>query len=98
MSLINIPAYDTSSESDVEQKFLFPLLTHVSFLAIPNKSILTKKSMGVLSFVEKTALPRNYIPDYIVFIHGLPVCVIEAKASDVSVQQAISERACMRMF
>jgi type I site-specific restriction endonuclease len=91
MSLLNIPAYDSSTESDVEQKFIFPLLTHPSFLAIPAKIILTKKSMGTLSFVEKTTLPRNYIPDYVVFFHGLPVCVVEAKAPDVPVQQAIAE-------
>jgi hypothetical protein len=89
MSLLNIPAYDSSSESDVEQKFLFPLLTHPSFMAIPAKAILTKKSMSSLSFVDKTALPRNYIPDYIVFFHGLPVCIVEAKAPDVAIKQAI---------
>src|ERR1700730_18826925 len=53
MSLLNIPVYNSSTESGVEQKFLFPLLTHPSFLAIPAKAILTKKSMGALSFVEK---------------------------------------------
>lgn len=91
LSLLNIPAYDSSTESDVEQKFLFPLLTHPSFMGIPAKAILTKKSMGSLSFVEKTSLPRNYIPDYMVFFHGLPVCVVEAKAPDVPVAKAIEE-------
>ena len=91
MSLLNIPDYTASGESDVEQKFVFPLLTHPSFLAIPARSILTKKSMGVLSFVQKTSLPRNYVPDYVVFFHGLPICVVEAKAADVAVRQAIDE-------
>jgi hypothetical protein len=91
MSLLNIPVYNSSTESDVEQKFLFPLLTHPSFLAIPAKAILTKKSMGALSFVEKTTLPRNYVPDYVVFFHGLPVCVVEAKVPDVPVRKAIEE-------
>lgn len=91
MSLLNIPAYDLENESDVEQKFLLPTLIHPSFLAIPTKAILTKKSMGSLSFVEKTALPRNYIPDYAIFFDGYPVCIIEAKAPDVSVKKAISE-------
>ena len=91
MSLLNIPAYDLQTESDVEQKFIFPLLTHPSFLAIPRKAILTKKSMGSLTFVDKAALPRNYVPDYVIFFHGLPVCVVEAKAPDVSVLRAIQE-------
>ena len=82
----------SSTESDVEQKFLFPLLTHPSFMAIPAKAILTKKAMSSLSFVDKSALPKgNYVPDYIVFFHGYPVCVVEAKAPDVAVKQAIEE-------
>ena len=91
MSLLNIPVYNSSTERDVEQKFLFPLLTHPSFLAIPAKAILTKKSMGALSFVEKTTLPRSYVPDYVVFFHGLPVCVVEAKVPDVPARKAIEE-------
>jgi len=91
MSLLNIPTYEFSTESDVEQKFILPLLTHPSFLGIPTKAVLTKKSLGVLSFVQKSALPKNYIPDYIIFFQGFPICVVEAKAPEVSVQQAIAE-------
>jgi hypothetical protein len=32
VSLLTIPEYDFSTESDVEQKFIMPLLTHPSFL------------------------------------------------------------------
>jgi hypothetical protein len=91
LSLLNIPAYDSATESDVEQKFIFPLLTHLSFLAIPPKTILTKKSMGSLSFTDKTTLPKNYVPDDIVFFNGLPVMVVEGKAPDVAVSVAIGE-------
>ena len=59
--------------------------------AIPAKAILTKKSMGALSFVEKTTLPRSYVPVYVVFFHGLPVCVVEAKVPDVPARKAIEE-------
>jgi hypothetical protein len=64
VSLLTIPEYDFSTESDVEQKFIMPLLTHPSFLEIPSKGILTKKSLRVLSFVSKSSLPKGYIPDY----------------------------------
>ena len=80
MNLLTIPEYDFSTESDVEQKFIMPLLTHPSFLEVPSKTILTKKSLRVLSFVEKSSLPKGYIPDYIVFFNGYPILVIEAKA------------------
>jgi hypothetical protein len=91
MSLLGFPAYEFSTESDVEQRFIMPLLTHPSFLDIPAKTILTKKSLGALSFVDKTALPKNYIPDYLLLSHGFPICVMEAKAPEVPVQQAIGE-------
>lgn len=91
MSLLNIPIYECSNESDVEQKFLFPLLTHPSFLDIPAKSVLTKKSLGTLPFVSKTALPKAYIPDYILFFNGYPIVVIEAKSPEVPSKQAIAE-------
>ena len=91
MDLLTVPAYDLKNESDVEQKFLYPLLNHPSFLGIPAKVILTKRSMSALSFVDKSALPKNYVPDYLEFLEGYPVCVIEAKSPDVSAQQAIDE-------
>jgi hypothetical protein len=43
MSLLNIPVSECDNESDVEQKFLYPSLTHPSFLAIPAKTITSKK-------------------------------------------------------
>ena len=91
MSLLNIPAYECDNESDVEQKFLYPLLTHPSFLAIPPKAIASKKYLSTLPFVSKSTLPRNYIPDYILFVTGFPVCVIEAKQPEVSAETAIQE-------
>ena len=90
-SLLTVPTYDLFSESDVEQKFIMPLLTHESFLGIPTKAVLTKRSMSVLSFVSKSSLPKNYIPDYFVFIHGYPVCVLEAKKPEESVELALGE-------
>ena len=45
VSLLPIPEYDFSTESDVEQKFIMPLLTHPSFLEIPSRAILTKRTV-----------------------------------------------------
>lgn len=91
MSLTTFPSYDCGNESDVEQKFLYPLLTHPSFLDIRGKAILTKRSLGVMQFVSKTTLPKNYVPDYVVFFSGFPTCVIEAKEPEVPVEQALAE-------
>src|SRR4051812_3934617 len=91
MSLLNIPDTECDKESDVEKKLFYPLLTHPNFLAIPAKSISSKKYLSSLPFVAKSSLPRNYIPDYILFFRGLPVCVIEAKQPEVSAETAIQE-------
>jgi hypothetical protein len=91
MTLLGFPAYDCSNESDVEQKFLYPLLTHPQFLEIPPKAILTKKSLGTLSFISKSSLPKDYVPDYLVFLYGFPVLVIEAKSPQTTSRSAISE-------
>jgi|SRR5579872_6749063 len=91
MSLLGFPTCDCSNESDVEQKFIYPLLNHAQFLAIPAKHILTKKYIGQLSFVSKSTLPRDYVPDYLLTYAGFPVGVVEAKAPDVPALTAISE-------
>lgn len=51
----------------------------------------TKRTLGRLSFIEKSALPKNYVPDYLVVLSGFPICVIEAKGPDVSADQAYQE-------
>jgi hypothetical protein len=91
VTLLNFPNYECNNESDVEQKFIFPLLTHPSFLDLPPRSILTKKSLKSFSFVEKSTLPKNYIPDYLISFSGFPVCVVEAKGLDVPVSKALDE-------
>lgn len=89
MSLLNVPDYDCESESDVEQKLIYPMLVHPSFLGIPSKAILSKRSLVSMPFVNKTSLPKNYIPDYLISLFGLPVCVIEAKEPEVSVDNGV---------
>ncbi|SRR5260370_19656296 len=44
-----------------------------------------------MSFVTKSSLPKDYIPDYVIFLYGFPVLVIEAKSPDTSARLAISE-------
>jgi hypothetical protein len=91
MTLLGFPMYDCLNESDVEQKFLYPLLNHPQFLAIPSKDILTRRSLRAFSFVAKSPLAKDYVPDYLVFSHGFPILVIEAKSPHVPETVAISE-------
>ena len=83
---------ELTTESDVEQKLLFPLLTvdvpHGLGLGTPD--ILTKTSIRRLE-IDKGTRRRLYFPDYMVVIAGLPVVVIEAKAPRESLDLALDE-------
>src|SRR5215469_14503208 len=91
MTLLGFPVHDCSNESDVEQKFIYPLLTHSQFLGIAPKDILTKRSLRTFSFVAKSPLARDYVPDYLVFFYGFPILVIEAKSPTIPATVAIAE-------
>ena len=80
-----------NTESDVEQKLLYPFLTHKSFLALPSNWIRTKEYMTPTE-IDKIAGRRfGYYPDYSVWISGLPMLIVEAKSPDDSVLTAIRE-------
>jgi hypothetical protein len=83
---------DLVTESDVEQKLLWPLLT----TGVPNGAgllaadILTKLSIRRLEIGKGTS-KKLYYPDYMVVLAGLPVLVVEAKAPGESVEQGLTE-------
>jgi hypothetical protein len=71
------------TESDVEQKLIMPLLTSEVMLAIPISNIQTKEYFPP-TLLDKTAgKTGGYFPDYSVWMHGLPITIVEAKAPDV---------------
>src|SRR5258708_31473167 len=80
------------TESDIEQKLLWPLLT----TSVPNGAgllvadILTKVNIRRLE-IGKGSSRKLYYPDYMVVIAGLPVLVVEAKAPGESIEQGLTE-------
>ena len=79
------------TESDVEQKLLFPFLTHTGYLNLPKSWVRTKEYMTPTE-VDKAAGKRfGYYPDYSIWITGLPLLVIEAKCPDSAIDPAIRE-------
>ena len=80
------------TESDVEQKLLWPLLTtsSPSGAGFSPADILTKLSIRRLE-IGKGASKKLYFPDYMIVIGGLPVLVVEAKAPDQSVDQGLDQ-------
>jgi energy-coupling factor transporter ATP-binding protein EcfA2 len=83
---------ELQTESDVEQKLLWPLITRSMPLGLgySNADILTKTSIRRLE-IGKGTERKLYFPDYLVVIAGLPVMVIEAKKVGESIREALRE-------
>lgn len=83
---------DLKTESDVEQKLIFPLLTaDLPYgLGIPSSLILTKLSIRRLS-IGKGTEAKLYFPDYIIMSNGIPVAIIEAKKTGENLEEAYRE-------
>ncbi len=80
------------TESDVEQKFIYPFLTSKSpiGLSLDNSKILTKSLLRRKS-IGKGQSQKYYFPDYLVSIRGIPILVIEAKKPTEDLVDAYSE-------
>lgn len=80
------------SESDVEQKLIYPFLTAEApmGLALEDSEILTKSRLKQ-KIIGKGKSQKYYYPDYMVEIRGIPVLVIEAKKPDENLEAAFSE-------
>jgi len=79
------------TESDVEQKFLYPYLTSISPMGLSfsdsevfTKQILRRRLIG-------KGKQKYYYPDYLITIRGIPVLVVEAKAPEVDLVDAYAE-------
>lgn len=80
---------DFKTESDVEQKFLWPLLTEA--LGYSPAEILTKDYLAPTTIDKGAGKKIGYYPDYVVRIGNLPVIVAEAKAPQVDAAEGFRE-------
>ena len=80
------------TESDVEQKLIYPLLTSIKPLGLELSSsqILTKTVLRRYE-IGKGQSKKYYYPDYLVSIRGIPLMVIEAKKPGELLATAFSE-------
>jgi type I site-specific restriction endonuclease len=80
------------SESDVEQKFIVPLLTQVPPLGLGYSSwdFRTKTDIRKLT-IGKGTTRKLYYPDYAIVISGLPIMIIEAKAPEEQLSEGYRE-------
>ncbi|MBN9033822.1 MAG: hypothetical protein J0I23_28925, partial [Rhizobiales bacterium] len=86
------PLKEMHNESDVEQKFTYPLLIadNPSGFGIRPGYIITKTNIRRFD-LDKGGQKKLYYPDYIVAISGLPIAVIEAKGPEVALDEAYRE-------
>lgn len=80
------------TESDVEQKFIYPLLISEapSGLGFDPSDIHTKENIRGLA-IGKGGSKKIYYPDYVVTISGLPILIIEAKVRGSDLLEAFRE-------
>ncbi|MBV8547528.1 MAG: RNA-binding protein [Acidobacteria bacterium] len=80
------------TESDVEQKLIWPLLVAADPLGLgySNADVLTKTSIRRLE-IGKGNDRKLYFPDYLIVIAGLPVMIVEAKAVGEPIDDALRE-------
>ena len=80
------------NESDVEQKFIMPLLTSPSpeGMDYPLDIVATKHMLKV-EMIDKGTKARAYAPDYLIQLNGIPLLVIEAKNPQESVEEGFRE-------
>ena len=76
------------NESDVEQKFLTPLLSAPmpQGLSFPINAIVTKERL-VTKIIDKGKKAISYAPDYLIEVEGIPFVIIEAKHPEESVEE-----------
>ena len=81
-----------STESDVEQKFVYPLLTEgrPKGLGFEGSQVKTKSSIKKLT-IDKGGAKKLYFPDYAIVIDGVPSVIIEVKAPGEDLSDALRE-------
>jgi len=79
------------TESDVEQKVLMPLLTSEHYLGIPEVQVKTKQYLPPVDLDKAAGKMTGYVPDYSIWLHGLPVMIVEAKAPSVAAELGYRE-------
>jgi hypothetical protein len=80
VDLSDLSAATLTTESDVEQKLVMPLLTAEEWLHIPEVAIRTKGYLPPTAIGKGARRRSGYYPDYSVWINAMPVLIVEVKS------------------
>ncbi len=91
-SILNCSLQDLINESDVEQKFILPILISPKPLGLDYResNFQTKPNIKALTIGKGSSAKLHY-PDYIIINSGLPLVVIEAKRPGEDLKAAYRE-------
>lgn len=81
------------TEADIENKIIIPILTtlfNINIEYISSKPYI-KKTAPSFDIGKGNKKKEGYIPDFIVYIDGLPLVIIEAKSPDKNINDAMEE-------
>lgn len=83
---------DLETESDVEQKFLYPILTsdNPSGLGYDSAHVSAQKNLRKF-VIGKGKDQKSYFPDYLIIQGGLPLLVVEGKKPNSDLHAAFRE-------
>jgi hypothetical protein len=87
---------EIQTESDVEQKILYPFLVHPSFVGIPHEWVRTKEYMEPTDIDKSAGKRYGYIPDYSIWRNGFPLLIVEAKPPDDPIEKALRAGSALR--
>jgi hypothetical protein len=80
------------NESDVEQKFLFPLFTYDNPTGLGFNPACVKTKSNIKKYkIDKGKKEKYYFPDYVIISNGLPFIIVEAKDPDEELNQGFRE-------
>jgi hypothetical protein len=83
---------DLQSESDVEQKFVYPLLTSPSPLGLGYSPVELRTKPDIRKLlIGKGDSKKPYYPDYVVIMSGLPIFIVEVKTPGQDLDEAARE-------
>lgn len=83
------------TESDVEMKIIYPLLTKDNFdgLKFSDYHIQTKSSLKKI-LIDKGSSSKLYYPDFAIIVEGLPILIVEAKKPNEDLDEGYRQ-ACL---
>ncbi len=91
VDLSDLGAAKLVTESDVEQKLIFPLLTATEWLGIPADAVHTKHYLPPTTIDKGAGRRIGYFPDYSIWIDAVPIFIVEAKSPLESFEEGFRE-------